>query len=51
MALTIKAIPTLCGDTAKKFELTASRTEANPGKKDYRHQAKVVKNYLRKINL
>ncbi|MCH4100218.1 MAG: hypothetical protein LKF06_06405 [Prevotella sp.] len=51
MALAIKAIPTLNGEEAKKFENEATRVEANPGSMDYRKEAKVVYSYLKKINM
>ena len=47
MATTIRAIPTLYGETARNFESEASRTELNPGTEDYRHEAKVVSNFLK----
>ena len=46
MATAIRAIPTLYGETAKSFESEAART----GTQDYRHEAKVVANFLRKNN-
>ena len=51
MALAIKAIPTLYGKTAESFEREALRVEANPCTQDYTREAKVVRNYLRNINL
>lgn len=51
MALAIKAIPTLHGQTAKDFEREAARVEANPGTQDYTREAKVVRDYLRNISL
>ena len=50
MATAIRAIPTLYGETAKSFESEATRTEQNPSTQDYRHEAKVVVNFLRTIN-
>jgi hypothetical protein len=47
MATAIRAIPTLYGETAKSFESEAARTEQNPGTQDYRHEAKVVSDYLK----
>jgi len=47
MATAIRAIPTLYGETAKSFESEAVRTEQNPGTQDYRHEAKVVSDYLK----
>ena len=47
MATAIRAIPTLYGETAKLFESEAKRTEQNPGTQDYRHEAKVVSDFLK----
>ena len=47
MATAIRAIPTLYGETAKSFESEATQTELNPGTQDYRHEAKVVSDYLK----
>lgn len=47
MATAIRAIPTLYGETAHNFEIEATRTEQNPGTQDYRHEAKVVSNFLK----
>ena len=47
MATAIRAIPTLYGKTAKSFESEAERTEQNPGTQDYRHESKVVADFLR----
>jgi len=47
MATAIRAIPTLYGETAKTFESEATFTEQNPGTQDYRHEAKVVSNFLK----
>ena len=47
MATAIRAIPTLYGETAKSFESEAERTEQNPGTQDYRHEAKVVSDFLK----
>ena len=47
MATAIRAIPTLYGETAKSFESEAKRTEQNPGTQDYRHEAKVVSDFLK----
>ena len=47
MATAIRAIPTLYGETAKSFESEAARTEQNPGTQDYRHEAKVVSDFLK----
>ena len=47
MATAIRAIPTLYGETAKSFESEAARTEQDPGTQDYRHEAKVVSNFLK----
>jgi hypothetical protein len=49
MATEIRAIPTLYGETAKSFESEAKRTEQNPGTQDYRHEAKVVSDYIRSV--
>lgn len=51
MATQIRAIPTLYGDTASDFELQATMTEQNPGTEDYRHEAEVVTEYLKKIGI
>ena len=51
MATAIRAIPTLCGETAKSFESEAKRTEQNPGTQDYRHEAKVVSDFLKTTNV
>lgn len=51
MALAIKAIPTLSGNDAKKFEEAAIKVENNPGTQDYRKKARAVKDYLLKIKL
>ncbi len=49
MATAIRAIPTLYGETAKSFERAAERTEQNPGTQDYRHEAKVVSDFLTQL--
>ena len=51
MATTIRVIPTLYGETARHFENEAARTEQNPGTQDYRHEAKVVSDYLKTTNV
>lgn len=51
MALAIKAIPTICGKDAQKFENAAIKVENNPGTQDYRKKARAVKEYLQKIKL
>ena len=51
MATAIRAIPTLYGETAKSFECEAKRTEQNPGTQDYRHEAKVVSDFLKTSNV
>lgn len=51
MALAIKVIPTLHGEAAKKFEEAATKVENNPGTQDFREKAKLVKAYLKNINL
>lgn len=51
MATAIRAIPTLYGETAKSFECEAKRTEQNPGTQDYRHEAKVVSDFLKTTNV
>lgn len=51
MALAIKAIPTLYGETAEAFEREVERVESAPGTLDYTREAKVVRDYLRNINL
>ena len=50
MATAIRAIPTLFGETAKTFEKEAAQTERNPGTLDYRHEAKIVSEYLKTSN-
>ena len=50
-ATAIRAIPTLYGETAKSFECEAKRTEQNPGTQDYRHEAKVVSDFLKTTNV
>ena len=50
MARPIRAIPTLYGQSAQKFESAAAYTEANPGTQDYRHQAQIVTAYLKKTS-
>lgn len=47
MATAIRAIPTLYGKTARTFESEAMRIEQNPGTLDYRHEAKVVSDFLK----
>ncbi len=47
MATAIRAIPTLYGETAKNFESEATLTEQNPGTEDYRHEAKIVADFLK----
>lgn len=47
MATAIRAIPTLYGKSAQNFEDEAMRTEQNPGTQDYRHEAKVVSDFLK----
>lgn len=47
MATAIRAIPTLYGETAQNFEMEAARTEQNPGTQDYRHEAKIVSDFLK----
>jgi len=47
MATAIRAIPTLYGETALNFESEAARTEQNPGTQDYRHEAKIVSDFLK----
>lgn len=51
MASAIRAIPTLHGEEAHKFEQEAARVEAHPGKIDCRQEANVVREYLRTIAL
>ena len=51
MAIEIRAIPTLYGETDKSFESEAKRTELNPGTQDYRHEAKVVSDFLKTANV
>lgn len=47
MATEIRAIPTLHGQSAQRFEHAARHTEAHPGTQDYRRQALVVSEYLK----
>jgi hypothetical protein len=47
MATAIRAIPTLYGETAQNFESEAMLTEQNPGTEDYRHEARVVSEFLK----
>ncbi len=51
MATAIRVIPTLHGEEAKRFEENAKWVEAHPGREDYSKQCKIVREYLRKINL
>lgn len=51
MASAIRAIPTLHGEEAQKFEQAAARVEAHPGTIDCRQEANVVREYLRTIAL
>lgn len=51
MALAIKAIPTLCGELARSFEREAELVEENPGILDYTEEAKLVREYLRQMDL
>jgi hypothetical protein len=51
MATAIRAIPTLFGDTALRFEREAANTEQNPGTQDYRHEAEIVTEYLKTIGM
>ena len=51
MATSIRAIPTLYGATAEQFEREAARTENNPGTQDYRHEAKIVAEFLKTTNV
>ena len=51
MATSIRAIPTLYGVTAEQFEREAARIESNPGTQDYRHEAKVVAEFLKNTNV
>jgi len=47
MATAIRNIPTLCGAEADAFLRAAEATEANPGTIDFRHNAKIVREYLK----
>ena len=47
MATAIRAIPTLYGETAQRFEQEAAATEQNPGTQDYSQEAELVVNYLK----
>ena len=51
MATSIRAIPTLYGETAEQFEREAARTESNPGTQDYRQEAKIVAEFLKTTNV
>ena len=51
MATSIRTIPTLYGATAEQFDREATRTESNPGTQDYRHEAKVVAEFLKTTNV
>ena len=51
MALPIRIVPTLYGKEAHKFLANALETENNPYSQDYRAKAKIVREYLRKVNL
>ncbi len=51
MALSIRPIPTLYGKEAEEFELQARQVETNPGKQNYTKEAKIVRDYLKSINL
>ncbi|MBQ6065095.1 MAG: hypothetical protein IJK42_01410 [Prevotella sp.] len=51
MATAIRAIPTLYGETAQQFEKEAARIERMPGTQDYRHEARVVSEYLKKVDV
>lgn len=51
MALSIRPIPTLYGKEAEEFERQARQVEANPGKQNYTKEAKIVRDYLKSINL
>lgn len=50
METAIRAIPPLYGKTAKSFENEAERTGQSPSTQDYRHEVKVVANFLRTNN-
>lgn len=51
MATAIRAIPTLYGEAAMLFEREAINTEQNPGTQDYRHEAEIVSEYLKTIDV
>lgn len=51
MATAIRAIPTLFGKTASHFEREAAKIEQHPGTEDYRHDAKVVTEFLKTTNV
>ena len=51
MATAIRAIPTLSGESAQQFEREAAFTEQNPGTEDYRHEARVVSDFLKTCNV
>lgn len=51
MATAIRAIPTLYGESAFRFEREAEKIERHPGTEDYRKEAKVVSEYLKKTNV
>lgn len=49
MALAIRTIPTLYGEEAEAFERAAREAEANRGKIDITEDARLLKEYLRKM--
>ena len=51
MATAIRAIPTLYGETAQRFEQEAAATEQNPGTQDYCHESELVIEYLKTTNI
>ena len=51
MATAIRAIPTLYGETAQRFEQEAADTEQNPGTQDYCHESELVAKYVKFINI
>ena len=51
MAYYIKAIPTLTGDVAQRFNERAAEAEANRGSIDFTEQVKVARSILSKAHL
>ena len=51
MASAIHTIPTLFGEEAQYFVNEAESVEANPHSIDFRHEAKVVSDYLKTMSV